>query len=216
MPSRSRLLHAASPIRLLFATLLLLPAAAAAEERAGRWTVVAGSVRIARVGEPAPRAAAKGGPLAVGDRVETGVDGHAQALLADNSVLNLSSNTSLSLLQYAWDPAADRRTAVAKVHAGQVRFVVGAHKESRFTVETPQASASARAADFVAVVDPTQTRVAVLDGGVSLKNIEKLIVEKVDLRPLQASTVGAGAAPTHPEPLLDQDRGRYRKDANVF
>jgi ferric-dicitrate binding protein FerR (iron transport regulator) len=197
--------------------LLLAPGAALASEgAAGRWTVVQGRVTVSRVGQETPVQASEGGAVAVGDLLETGKDGRAQALLADDTVVNLSSGTSLRILQYRWDAARDSRTAIVKVLGGKARFIVAGRAESLVSVETAQASISARAADFVTQLAPEETLVAVLDGGVSVKNGSALIVERVSVQANQASLVRSKAAPTDPASLTPQQRKAYHTDARHF
>ena len=197
--------------------LLLLPQRGyGAEVAAGRWTVVAGRVAVTKIGADAPRLAAVGDTIAVGDLLETGADARAQALLADQTVVNLSSGTSLRLLQYSWDAANNRRTAVVKLLAGKARFIVPAHKDSRFNVESAQAALATGAGDFVALAAPQETVVAVLEGSVRVKNVSTFLVEKVDVRANQTSAVKDKTAPSYPSALPPAERKAYRRDAQRF
>lgn len=196
---------------------LLLPGRSlAAESVAGSWTVVQGSVAVTKAGAGGPQPARPGDAFAVGDLFETGDGARAQALLADDTVLNLSSGTSLRILHYAFDRASGRRTAVVKVLRGKARFVVSARKNSRFTVETDHAAVAATAADFVALVAPDATTVAALEGTVTVRNISKLVVADVDLWSNQTSVVQRGTVPSHPAPIAPQRRREYRRDARDF
>jgi ferric-dicitrate binding protein FerR (iron transport regulator) len=199
-----------------FALTLLPAAVAAAQGHAGKLTVVQGRVVVTRIGAETPGVAAQGAQIDVGDLLETGEDSRAQALLPDNTVLNVSTRTSVRILQYSWDPTQDRRTAVVKLQAGKVRFMVADRKDSRFAVETPEATVAAQVADFVAAASPGESRVAVLEGGVTLRSASKLIVEKVDLRTNQAAVVKSGAAPSYPVVVTAEERKGYRRDARVF
>jgi ferric-dicitrate binding protein FerR (iron transport regulator) len=195
---------------------LPLPAAAAGAPAAGRWTLVQGRVAVAAAGGGVARAARAGEALAVGDQVEAGDDGRAQLLFADETVMNLAPGTSIRLLQYAFDPASGRRSAVVAVAAGQARFIVAARKSSRFNVETPHAAvAVTAAADFVADLSPTLTTVAVLDGVASVKNVSKLIVPEIEVHPNESASVAAKAPPSPPGPLTPRQRKAYRTNART-
>jgi ferric-dicitrate binding protein FerR (iron transport regulator) len=179
--------------------------------------VVQGRVAVTAAGAGGTRLARTGDTIAVGDLLETGEDARAQALLADDTVVNLSSGTSARILQYSFDPAGGRRTAVVKLLGGKARFIVSARKNSRFNIESAQAAVAAvAAADFVVLATPDATTVAALDGGVRVKNASNLIVAACDLWPNQTTVVRVGAAPSHPAPIVPQQRKDYRKDARDF
>ena len=199
---------------LLFA--LLLPASAfPAAGSAGTWTAVQGRVGVTTAGAAAPWPARTGDPIAVGDLLEASSDARAQLLLADDTVVHLSSGSAIRLLQYAFDPASGRRTAVVKVIDGKARFIVAARKNSRFNVESTQAAIAADAADFVALVSPGETTVVVLDGSARVKNISSLIVAEVELWANQSSGVRAKSAPSYPAQITQQQRKAYRNDARL-
>jgi ferric-dicitrate binding protein FerR (iron transport regulator) len=201
---------------LLLLWLPLLPAPAfAAAAAAGKWTAVQGRVDVTRVGAGAPRPARPGDAVAVGDLLAAGSGARAQALLADDTVVNLSPGAAIRILQYAFDPASGRRTAVVKVLDGRARFIVAARKNSRFSVESPQAAIAAAAADFVARVSPDETIVVVLDGSARVKNVSNLIVAEVELRANQSTGVTRKTAPSHPAQITTQQRKEYRDDARL-
>jgi ferric-dicitrate binding protein FerR (iron transport regulator) len=196
---------------LLWVTLLPLPAVAA-EGVAGRWLEVQGRVSVATVGADLPRLAHEGDVIAVGELLEVAAGARAQALLADDTVVSLSPGTAIRILQYAFDPAGGRRTAVVKVIAGAARFIVAARKNSRFNVESPQATIAIPAADLVTLVSPAETTVVVLDGSARVKNISSLIVAGVELLANQSTGVRPNAAPSHPAQITPQQRKDYRRD----
>jgi len=203
---------------LLLPCSLLLPGHSfSADGAVGKWTVVQGRVAVTAAGAGGTRLARTGDTIAVGDLLETGEDARAQALLADDTVVNLSSGTSARILQYSFDPAGGRRTAVVKLLGGKARFIVSARKSSRFNVESAQAAVAAvAAADFVALAAPAATTVAALDGGVRVKNVSNLIVAEYELWSNQTTVVRSGAAPSRPAPIAPQQRKDYRKDARHF
>lgn len=201
-------------IWLIVLLISILPApASCAEGVAGRWTAVQGRVSVTRVGTEASRQARPEDALVVGDLLEAGADSRAQALLTDDSVVKLSPGTALRILQYSFEPASGRRTAVVKVVKGQVRLIVAARKNSRFNVESPQAGMAVAAADFVAMVSVAETTIAVLEGSVRVKNISNLVVSEIDLWSNQSTVVREKSAPDHPVQITPVQRRRYRNDA---
>jgi len=209
--SRKRLL---APLLLL--ALLLPERSLGADGAAGRWVVVQGRVTVAKPGTADPLPVRPGDTVAVGDLLQTAGDGRAQALLADGTVVNLSTGTSVRILQYSFTPESGRRTAVVKIIDGKVRFIVPAYRYSRFTVESAQATVAAGAADFVALVEAEATTVAALDGTLKVKNISNLIVSDTDLWSNQTTVVRSKTAPSHPAPIAPQQRKEFRRDARDF
>ena len=179
----------------------------------GTWTAVEGRVGVTGAGTDAARLARTGDIVAVGDILEARNDARAQLLLTDDTVVSLSPGASIRILQYAFDPASGRRTAVVKVNGGKARFIVAARTDSRFNVECSQAAAAVTAADFVTLVSPGETTVVVLDGNARVKNISNLVVAEVELWANQSTTVRAKTPPSHPAQITQQQRKEYRNDA---
>jgi len=58
--------------------------------------------------------------------------------------------------------------------------------------------------------------VAVLDGGVTVKNIAALSVERVGVRANQTTTVRGKGVPSHPAGLSAEQRKAHSRDARSF
>ncbi len=203
---------------LLLLSLALLPGELCASgEVTGRMTLVRGEVNVRRPGSEKPVPMHAGDMLYVGDLLQTGRDAGAQVVLTDESVVNVSSRTSLRMNQYAFDPRIHRRTAVAKVLEGRARFIVHKQqKESSFKIETAHVLAVFSYADLVVSAKADESAVAVLDGGVSVKNSSELIVGQVRLGDNQTTVVRAKTPPAIPTVLTSQQRRIYSKDAKYF
>ncbi|MBA4373829.1 MAG: hypothetical protein C0402_13335 [Thermodesulfovibrio sp.] len=189
----------------------------AAGEGPGRITVVRGEVGIRRPGAEKILPVRVGDMVYVGDILQSGRESGAQMVLTDDSVVNISSLTSIRLNQYAFDAGESRRTAVVKVIEGMARFII--HKQQKkasFTVETSHAVVSFSYADLVIQASTDETAVAVLDRGVSVKNSSLLVVGQVRLGDNEMTVVRAKTPPSIPSVLTSQQRRIYSKDAKHF
>lgn len=188
------------------------------EDAVGRLTVIDGSVTVSKTGVEKSFPVRVGDKIFVGDVMKTGKDSRAQIVLAADFSVNMSAGTALRINQYAFETKKNRRTAIVKVLEGRARFVVFGERnnESSFRVETAHAAINARIADFVAVVSPGETTIAVLDGGVNVKNVSYLTVGEVGLGTNQKTVVKEGISPSEPSSITSQQRRSYNKDVHHF
>ena len=195
--------------------------ASAGDGAIARITAMRGEVKSRPPGNEKGSACHVGDTISVGDLLSTGKDSSAQLVMTDDSVINLSSFTGMRVDQYSFDPAGDsqggRRTANVKVLEGMARFIVYKDlRESSFRVRTAQSLTIFSAADLVAQVYPDRTIVAVLRGGVSVRNVKPLVVGEVRLSDNQMTAVNATAPPAQPSVLTLQQRRSFLKDAKNF
>jgi hypothetical protein len=113
--------------------------------------------------------------LKIGDKVHPGdvldVPGEAKLKLrmADGSILSLASNTHLTIQSYDIDAAGNKRTVRLGLDAGLLHAIVApAGPGSAFEVDTPLAIAATRSTNWFIEAAADKTKVAVLDGSVSL------------------------------------------------
>jgi len=202
----------------LFLSLVFMPREIqAAGETSGRMTVVRGEVALKRPGTEKIIPMRVGDTVYVGDLLQTGKDSGAQMVLTDESVVNISSMTSIRMNQYAFDAQEYRRTAVARVLEGMARFIV--HKQQKkasFTIETSHAAVSFAYADLVVKTSAAESTIAVLDGGVSVRNSSPLIIGQVGLGDNEMTVVRAKTPPSIPSVITSQQRRIYSKDAKQF
>lgn len=203
---------------LLFLSCVLLPGELpAAIEGIGSVTVVRGDVSIKRPGAEKLIPVHLADTIYVGDILQSGRDSGAQLVLTDDSVVNISSRTSIRVSQYSLDTAIHRRTAVARVLEGMARFIVHKQqKEATFTIETAHATVSFAYADLVIGTSTVESAVAVLDRGVSVKNSSPLIIGQVSLGVNEMTMVRAKTPPSPPAVLTSQQRRIYSRDAKYF
>lgn len=104
----------------LFLFLSMVLASASAWSGDGRILYFEGDVRVN--GEPV----AADTPVNKGDTVSTGPDGSVQIVLADNSVLDLDSDSTIDIDDYLYSASApEHNTSQINVLAGTLRYVSG-------------------------------------------------------------------------------------------
>ena len=137
----------------LFAVLVVLlvciaPSIAHAQQVAGTITQLSGSVQIQRAG--ATIGAASGISVDVGDRIITGAGGHAVIMLNDQSRMEVSPSSNITLDQFTLTGG----TATTRVGllSGALRSLVNAGTAggaaANYEVHTPNAVAAVRGTDF--------------------------------------------------------------------
>lgn len=148
---------------------------ARAQSPAGTVSSASGQVQIQRGG--ATLAATPGTPVNQGDRIVTGADGKAVIILTDQSQLELSPSTTITLDQYTTGGAAPTRIGLP---SGILRSIVKSMggAPANFQVRTPNAIGAVRGTDFyisyiqgspgLGLGTSYYTEVDVIDGTVNL------------------------------------------------
>ncbi|MGH7932022.1 MAG: FecR family protein [Candidatus Binataceae bacterium] len=115
-----------------------------AQTVAGSITALSGSVKVVRTGTTLT--AVYGMAIDVGDRITTGTNGRATITLTDNSQLELTESSSLTVTQQTLAPGGGRAETRASLFGGLVRSLVRVTPGTppNFEVHTPNAVASAR------------------------------------------------------------------------
>jgi hypothetical protein len=110
---------------------------------AGTVSTASGLVQVQRAAVVAP--AGPGTAVNVGDRVITGVGGHAIITLTDGSQLELGESSSMVIDNQALAPAGGRAATQVSLFGGVLRSVVNATGgATNFEVHTPNAVAAVR------------------------------------------------------------------------
>ena len=151
-----------------FVVVAILAAAAqlASAAEAGKVIYVAGHAGIG------DRVAALGAPVQEGDLLTTGADGYVYVKTIDNGLFILRPNTRARIVAYHVDtqnPANTRiklelLSGVARSRSGEA--VKLARQNFRFN--TPVAAIGVRGTDFTVFTDQDTSRVAVIDGGITV------------------------------------------------
>ncbi len=119
----------------------------------GKVVTVVGEVAIVHAGAAVVQAALTddkvpvkvGDPVYRSDVVKTGADGKIGINFADGSSFNLSSNASMELNEFVYDPAATSNASLFSLTKGTVTFVAGAvAKNGSMKVDTPVATMGIR------------------------------------------------------------------------
>lgn len=205
-------------VNLLVFFLYLSQDASSAERAVGSLVLAQGGVNLKRPGNEAARDARPGDAIFAGDILETRGEGRAQLMLTDESVMVLSPGSAVRVNQYAFDVAANRRTAEVRVFKGKVRIVLyrERNKESSFNVVTDQALLSTADADFVTIVSGKETSMVVLYGWASVVNSSIFTVGTVSLGQNQLTVVRGKNPPSVPSVITEDQRRAYSRDANRF
>jgi hypothetical protein len=154
-------------LRHIFVTVLLAASAQAAlAAQAGKVIFVAGAAH-------SNAAAVKlGGAVNEGDHLSTGQDGYIYIKTVDNGLLVLRPNTRARIAAYHVDQANPANTRIKlELLSGVMRSQSGeAVKLARqnFRFNTPVAAIGVRGTDFTVFTDEQTSRVAVLDGGITM------------------------------------------------
>lgn len=119
----------------------------------GKIVLIVGKVAVERVGAAVfqtalsdDKAAVKvGDPVYQGDVVKTGADGKLGINFADGSSFNLSSNASMEMNEFVYDPGAKSNASLFNLTRGTATFVAGAvAKSGDMKVDTPVATMGIR------------------------------------------------------------------------
>lgn len=163
------LLHALLCLLLLVS---VAPVALAAEGAVGEISFVIGDSRLT-AGPDAPRELGRGAAVRVGQRLETGENGHVHIRFVDGAFVALRPNTRLRIEDYHYiaDRPGESRVKFS-LEDGTVRSITGRAGEAareRFRLNTPIAAIGVKGTDFVAQAAGRDTvRVSVNSGAIVL------------------------------------------------
>jgi hypothetical protein len=154
-------------------------------------------------------AAAVGMPVQLGDQLATGADGQLRVLFRDDSVLDLSENSSLVVDQQVFDPAGGTFSSLLKLVGGKARSLVSEYYRNpgaTYHVETPTAVAGVRGTSFLVAYDPDTdaTEVIGIHGQIEVRSLAARAAETVYITEQESTTVSRGQPPTAPELMNEQ------------
>ncbi|MBI3154587.1 MAG: FecR domain-containing protein [Burkholderiales bacterium] len=162
-----------SPRRSPLAALLVAVAAAlggpACAEKVAQVSLLIGAAEVVHA-DGSRTALARGAPIRVGDRVETGANGHVHLRFVDDGAVSVRPDSILEVQAYRYDAASPQRNEVRlKLVRGTGRSLSGAATEvdkARFRLNTPIAAIGVRGTDFVVQAAPSAVRATVADGAI--------------------------------------------------
>jgi len=186
-------------------------AQAIAMDLAGRIEAARGRVTVERLGVLEPIAVKGTLPVFetfVGDKIMTAEGASARLSFDDGSFVNIGGGSAIRVIQYIYEPAANRLKVHVKALKGRARFIQYKRMApgSAFVVESPTAIAFTSAADFVVAASDEKTSVAALEGVVSVRNTNNFAVGNVTLQMNRKTTVGIKTPPSNPEALGPGER----------
>jgi hypothetical protein len=197
-------------LRFLFGTVLLVATAAAAEDVG----TVASTHGIADIGSGgAWTPAAVGMAVHVGDQLRTGADGELRVVFRDDSVIDLSPSSALTIDDQVFDPGAGRFSSLVRLIQGKARALVSSYYKTTgatYEVQTPTAVAGVRGTSFLVAYNPDAdaTEVIGIRGRVEVRSLAERVGGTVYVTARETTTVGRNAAPSPPE-IMDEQRFRH-------
>jgi len=204
----------------MLAVLLLLIGAASAQAQSEIGTVAAvvGNLQIERGGSW--QKASIGVPVFTGDRLRTGSHDRAKIVFADDSVLNLASDTEITLNKEVFDPDVHRFQSLLGIVKGKVRAWVSEYYKqarSRYEVETPTAVAGVRGTEFIVVFDPAigLTQVVGIADEVEVTGRLAVIGSGVRIGPHFYTQVRKGRFPTRPRLLSEAEFEKFLQGLEI-
>ncbi|HEV8240711.1 MAG TPA: DUF6600 domain-containing protein [Thermoanaerobaculia bacterium] len=157
----------------VFAALFLaaaLPALADSNgerDRYGYYRIVEGSATLAERGEPGrqgdSQSVQENQPLVTGDRLWTARGSRVEAVLADNTLLRVSSDSEVGFDELAWSGDADAESNLLTLRRGEVQLVGGGGAETR--VDTDNASVYLRDSGTYRIETRDDTTLVVVRNG---------------------------------------------------
>ncbi len=139
----------------------------------GAFTKVEGGVNIHRLGEGAAVPVQAGDPVSQGDAIRTKRNGKAEIRFLDETVIQLSPETRITIDEYSYRAGNVRGNGLIGLFRGKLRSLVSklkgavvsmAKTGSSFSVRTPTAIAGVKGTDFIVYYERGSTGVVFLEG----------------------------------------------------
>lgn len=161
--------YAALAVAATLAVLTASPAVAASGEGVGQVSLLIGQAHVVRA-DGSEEVLRRGMPVRVGDRIETGGNGHVHVRFIDNAAVSVRPDSSLEVQTYRYDAQRPELNEVRlNMDKGSSRSISGAATEvdkSRFRLNTPLAAIGVRGTDFIVQTDSSGVRATVSDGAI--------------------------------------------------
>ena len=203
--------HLLAPI--LIAVAFLWSIAAVAAPQAGTVLTLRGDCTAAT--GPDRRTLALGGPIYVGDAVETAGEARLKLRMIDGTIISVASGSKLTVTDYASQQGGDNRNVELSLVSGLLRSVVSkVAGPARFEVDTAAGVAAVRGTDwFVRILEGGTTQVGVLTGRVELRS--RATDRAVSIPAHWGAKLQAGKDPTPPRRWMDSEFADVIQRTNV-
>lgn len=187
----------------LLAGLVLSPGTASAQKSedeliVGMVSAVEGEVEAQVEGEASWEKLALKDDLYLGDTIRTQTNSKVKMVFKDDSTVSLGPQSVMQIKVFDYAPQKEQRVSTFAVAQGKARAVVGRlfGSDSKFEIETPTAIAGVRGTFFMVwVLSPEVTRVFVLEGKVSVRNVKPEVTGEVIVTEGKTTTVQEAAPP---------------------
>ena len=196
-----------------FLSLTLMPPSSWAEKQddkliVGLVSAIEGTCEAQAEGETAWEKLAQKDDIYLGDTIRTKPNSKVKITFKDDSAVSLGADASLQLKQFDYVPEKDERVSTFALTQGKARAIVGRifGSNSKFEIETPTAVAGVRGTYFMVwVLSPTVTKVFVLDGKVTVRNVKPDVKGEIVLTPGRTTTIEETAPPGPSERSSDKE-----------
>lgn len=134
----------------------------------------------------------------IGDSIRTQTNSKIKLVFKDDSIVSLGPQSLMQVKVFDYTPEREQRVSTFSVAQGKARAVVGRlfGSDSKFEIETPTAVAGVRGTFFMVwVLSPEITRVFVLEGKVTVRNIKPEVRGEVVVTEGRTTTVQEAAPP---------------------
>lgn len=179
--------------------LLLLPMIVYADE-VGTIVAIKGTILIHR--DTKTQRAILKDKLLLNDTVETQESSRVKMLFIDDSILTLAQNSKVSIKEYLYSEESKKGRSIFNLIDGKMRSLVGKNK---FEIHTPTMIAAARGTYFITWTGIEEgipvSGTAVLDGIVTVYNIDPSIVGVVTLQKGTMSKIAQNRPPSPSAPI---------------
>ena len=189
--------------QLLVVALFVLLARASLAQGIGSVALIEGTVEVGRGSTWTP--ANMGTTIAVGDQIRTDAGGRVRIVFQDGSVLNIGTNTQVSIEQQSTDTDKGIWSSRFRLLKGRIRPLVGDYYQkpgALSEIETPTAITGVRGTEFIMTYDPVGdvSQVVGVTGTVAVHSVmDRRRRRGVMITADQLTVVARGKFPTPPE-----------------
>jgi len=151
--------------------------------------------------------------VSVGDEIRTGHPGRLRVVFRDQSVLNISDDSHLTIDTQVFDPNKGLFQSVTKLLSGKVRALVSHYygaSGAAYEINTATAVAGVRGTEFVVSYEPERnlTKVVGISGRVEVHSLRDRLAHGVFITSGEVTNVEPGQYPSSPREL---DRPELRQ-----
>lgn len=180
---------------------------AGAAQEVGTVASVDGTAAIWRGGNSIT--AAIGTPVQIGDQLATGKPGKLRVVFQDDSMLNLSDDSRVTVDENVFEPSQGKAKSLFGLLQGKVNAAVSEYYKrsgNTYEIKTETAVAGVRGTEFAVIFDPAAalTEVVGIEGAVHVHSLRDPEGEGVLITANEATSVGRNQLPTEPKRMNER------------